>query len=122
MRQKRRVGADRRVGQHGHYLDRHRLVAGLIARFLSPGPNKPVGLLLTRDRGRLPRNFIGQAVGWYRADQGAGFISATLGAIAVLFIWNRLVVNQTIRDPGNPRVPPGPGQWFEWPHRRAAKE
>ena len=44
-------------------------------------------------------------VGWYR--QGAGFIAATLGAIAVS-IWNRLVVNQTIRDPGNPRVP-GPG-------------
>jgi uncharacterized membrane protein YeaQ/YmgE (transglycosylase-associated protein family) len=88
------------------------LVAGLIARFLSPGPNKPVGILLTIGlgiAGAFLATFIGQAVGWYRADQGAGFIAATLGAIAVLFIWNRLVVNQTIRDPGNPRVPPGRG-------------
>jgi hypothetical protein len=25
--------------------------------------------------------FIGQAVGWYRADQGAGFIGAIVGAV-----------------------------------------
>jgi uncharacterized membrane protein YeaQ/YmgE (transglycosylase-associated protein family) len=41
-------------------------------------------------------------IGWYRADQGAGFIAATLGALIVLFIWNRLVVRGAIRDPGNP--------------------
>jgi hypothetical protein len=43
-------------------------------------------------------------VGWYRADQGAGFIAATLGAVLVLFIWNRLVASGTIGDPGNPRA------------------
>jgi uncharacterized membrane protein YeaQ/YmgE (transglycosylase-associated protein family) len=40
--------------------------------------------LATKDK----RAFIGQAVGWYRPDQGAGFIAATLGAIIVLLIWN----------------------------------
>jgi uncharacterized membrane protein YeaQ/YmgE (transglycosylase-associated protein family) len=44
--------------------------------------------------------FLGQAVGWYRADQGAGLIGATVGAILILFIWNRLVANRTISDPG----------------------
>jgi hypothetical protein len=43
--------------------------------------------------------FIGQAVGWYRLDQGAGLIGATLGAIIVLFIWDRLVVRHVLRDP-----------------------
>ena len=87
-------------------------IAGLIARFLSPGPNKPVGFLLTTAlgiAGAFVATFVGQAVGWYHVDQGAGLIAATLGAFAVLFVWNRLVVNQTIRDPGNPRILPGPG-------------
>ena len=35
--------------------------------------------------------FIGQSIGHYSPDQGAGFITATIGAIVVLFIWNRLV-------------------------------
>ena len=45
--------------------------------------------------GAFLATFIGQTVGWYRADQGAGFIAATVGAIAVLFIWNRLVASGT---------------------------
>jgi len=40
--------------------------------------------------GAFVATFIGQAVGWYRPDQGAGFIAATVGAIVVLFIWNRI--------------------------------
>ena len=78
-------------------------VAGLIARFLSPGPNEPSGFILTTVlgiAGAFLATFIGQAVGWYRADQGAGFIAATLGAVLVLFIWNRLVAAGKIRDPG----------------------
>ena len=71
-----------------------------------------MGFLLTTAlgiAGAFVATFIGQAVGWYRVDQGAGVIAATLGAFAVLFVWNRVVVNQTIRDPGNPRILPGPG-------------
>ena len=84
------------------------LVAGIIARLLSPGPNKPGGFILTvvlGIAGAFLATFIGQTVGWYRADQGAGFIAATLGALLVLFIWNRLVASGTIGDPGaGPRV------------------
>ncbi|HEY7229081.1 MAG TPA: GlsB/YeaQ/YmgE family stress response membrane protein [Pseudolabrys sp.] len=78
-------------------------IAGIIARFLSPGPNTPQGFLLTTVlgiAGAFLSTFVGQAVGWYRPDQGAGLIAATIGAIIVLFIWNRLVASGTIRDPG----------------------
>ena len=78
-------------------------VAGMIARFLAPGPNNPSGFILTvvlGIAGSFLATFIGQAVGWYRADQGAGFIGATVGAVLVLFIWNRLVARGVISDPG----------------------
>ncbi len=79
-------------------------IAGLIARWLSPGPNTPGGFILTAGlgiAGAFLMTFIGQSVGWYSPNQGAGLVGATLGAFAVLFIWNRLVASGTIRDPGN---------------------
>jgi uncharacterized membrane protein YeaQ/YmgE (transglycosylase-associated protein family) len=78
-------------------------VAGIVARIIAPGPNKPAGFILTTALGIAGAFFatwIGQTIGWYRADQGAGFIAATLGAIAVLFIWNRLVAQGVVGDPG----------------------
>jgi len=72
-------------------------VAGIVARLLSSAPNKPAGFLLTTllgIAGAFTATFIGQTVGWYRADQGAGFIAATLGALVVLFIWNRFAARR----------------------------
>ena len=80
------------------------LVAGIIARLLSPGPNNPSGFILTIVLGIVGAflaTFIGQMIGWYGPNQGAGFITATIGALVVLFIWNRLVAARTIPDPGN---------------------
>ena len=78
-------------------------VAGIVARLLSPGPNNPSGFILTAVlgiAGAFLATFIGQMIGWYRPDQGAGFIGATVGAIIVLFVWNRLVAARVISDPG----------------------
>ncbi len=78
-------------------------VAGIVARFLSPGPNEPKGFILTTVlgiAGAFLATFIGQAIGWYRPDQGAGFITAIVGALLVLFIWNRLVASGRIGDHG----------------------
>jgi uncharacterized membrane protein YeaQ/YmgE (transglycosylase-associated protein family) len=78
-------------------------VAGIIARLLSPGPNNPNGFMLTTVLGivgAFVATFVGQAVGWYRPDQGAGLIGAVVGALVVLFIWHRLVVSHVISDPG----------------------
>ena len=78
-------------------------VAGIIARLLSPGPNNPSGFILTTVLGIVGAflaTAIGQAIGHYDAGQGAGFITATIGALVVLFIWNRLVASGMIPDMG----------------------
>jgi uncharacterized membrane protein YeaQ/YmgE (transglycosylase-associated protein family) len=78
-------------------------IAGIIARLVSPGPNKPSGFILTTVlgiAGAFLVTFIGQAIGWYRPDQGAGIVGAVIGAFIVLFVWNRLVVRHVISDPG----------------------
>lgn len=80
------------------------LVAGFLARLLSPGPNNPTGFILTMVlgiAGAFLATFIGQAIGHYSPGQGAGFITATIGALIVLFIWNRLVARGVVSDPGN---------------------
>jgi len=80
------------------------LVAGFLARLLSPGPNNPTGFILTMVlgvAGAFLATFIGQAIGHYGPNQGAGFITATIGALIVLFIWNRLVARGVVSDPGN---------------------
>ena len=79
------------------------IVAGFLARLIMPGPNNPTGFILTivlGIAGSFLATFIGQAIGWYRADQGAGFIAATIGAVVVLAIWHRLVKSGAVRDPG----------------------
>ena len=79
-------------------------VAGIVARMLSPGPNNPSGFILTTIlgiAGAFLATFIGQQIGHYGPNQGAGFITATIGALVVLFIWNRLVARRVISDPGN---------------------
>jgi uncharacterized membrane protein YeaQ/YmgE (transglycosylase-associated protein family) len=78
-------------------------VAGIIARFVSRGPNNPSGFILTTVlgiAGAFLATWIGQLIGWYRPDQGAGFIGAAVGAVIVLFVWNRLVAARVVSDPG----------------------
>ena len=80
------------------------LVAGIFARLISPGPNNPSGFILTAVlgiAGAFLATFVGQAIGHYGPDQGAGFITATIGALVVLFIWHRLVAARVIPDLGN---------------------
>ena len=79
------------------------IVAGILARLLSPGPNNPGGFILTAVLGIVGAflaTFVGQAIGHYEPGQGAGFITATIGALVVLFIWNRLVASGVIPDMG----------------------
>jgi uncharacterized membrane protein YeaQ/YmgE (transglycosylase-associated protein family) len=58
-------------------------LARTIARLPAPGPNNPTGFVLTTVlgiAGAFLATFIGQTIGWYRLDQGAGLIGATIGA------------------------------------------
>jgi uncharacterized membrane protein YeaQ/YmgE (transglycosylase-associated protein family) len=80
------------------------LVAGIIARLIVPGPNKPKGFVLTTllgIGGALLATVVGHFFGLYRPPfQGAGFVGATIGAVVILFVWNRLVVLRLIPDHG----------------------
>ena len=74
------------------------LVAGFLARLIMPGPNNPQGFLLTCALGivgAFVATFIGQSIGHYRMDEGAGIISATIGAVIVLFIWHLVAGRRT---------------------------
>ncbi|MFK4136387.1 GlsB/YeaQ/YmgE family stress response membrane protein [Pseudomonas luteola] len=65
------------------------LIVGLIARFLKPGDDS-MGWIMTVILGivgSLVATYGGQAIGIYRAGEGAGFIGAVVGAVIVLFIW-----------------------------------
>src|SRR3974390_2170472 len=69
-------------------------IAGVIARFIMPGPHCPKGFFLTTVlgiAGALLATFIGDAIGLYRAGEGTGLIGAPVGAGIILFIWSRLV-------------------------------
>jgi uncharacterized membrane protein YeaQ/YmgE (transglycosylase-associated protein family) len=83
-------------------------IAGIIARMLAPGPNNPGGFIVTTligVAGAFVATFLGQAVGWYGPNEGAGLIGAVIGALIVLFVWHRLVVTHTIPDVGTRQVP-----------------
>jgi uncharacterized membrane protein YeaQ/YmgE (transglycosylase-associated protein family) len=66
-------------------------VAGVIAKFLHPGSsNEPSGFILTTllgVGGAFVATYLGQAIGWYQAGEGAGLIGAVVGAIVVLVVW-----------------------------------
>ena len=65
-------------------------IAGVIAKFVMPGPNEPQGFILTTIFGivgAIVATYLGQALGWYQPGEGAGFIGAVVGAIVVLLIW-----------------------------------
>ena len=65
-------------------------LAGLIAKFIMPGDNEPSGFIMTTILGivgAFVASYLGQALGWYTAGEGAGFIGAVVGAIIVLLIY-----------------------------------
>ena len=69
-------------------------IAGIVAKFLHPGSsNEPSGFILTAALGiggSLVATYLGQALGWYSAGEGAGFIGAVVGAIILLVVWGFL--------------------------------
>lgn len=73
------------------------LLAGALAKLIMPGRD-PGGIIVTillGIGGALVARFVGQALGWYGEGQPAGFIAATLGAIAILIIYRLVRRRQT---------------------------
>ena len=70
-----------------YYVGSRDLAAYLV---VTPGGNEPSGFILTTILGIVGAflvTYLGQAIGWYRADEGAGLIGAVVGAIIILVIW-----------------------------------
>lgn len=82
-------------------------VVGLIARAIMPGRD-PIGLIGTTVLGiigALVAGWIGQALGYYGQNDGAGFIAATIGAVFVLLVYHlvtgrrrRTVLSRDVRN------------------------
>ena len=73
-------------------------VAGVLAKLVTPGDNEPSGFILTTILGivgAFVATYLGQALGWYSAGEGAGLIGAIVGAIVVLLIWGAISRRQT---------------------------
>ena len=65
-------------------------VAGVVAKFVTPGDNEPSGFIMTTILGvvgAFVASYLGQSLGWYIPGEGAGLVGAIVGAIIVLVIW-----------------------------------
>ncbi len=68
-------------------------LAGMIAKWITPGDRKPSGFILTTVLGivgSVLATWLGQQVGWYGPGDGATFIGASGGAVIILLAWGQL--------------------------------
>ena len=64
------------------------LIVGAIARFVLPGEQK-MGWIMTcvlGIAGSLVAGYVGQALGWYKAGEAAGWIGSVVGAVVLLVV------------------------------------
>ncbi|CCE10384.1 conserved membrane hypothetical protein [Bradyrhizobium sp. STM 3843] len=73
-------------------------IVGVIAKFIMPGDKlEPQGFILTTVLGivgAFVATYLGQAVGWYRPGESAGFIGAIVGSIILLFVYGLVMGRQ----------------------------
>lgn len=73
-------------------------IVGVIAKFIMPGDKtEPQGFILTTILGivgAFVATYLGQAVGWYRAGESAGFLGAIVGAVILLFLYGLITGRQ----------------------------
>ena len=65
------------------------LVVGAVAKLLMPGRD-PGGFIITillGIAGAFVASYLGQAIGWYKAGESAGFIASVVGAIILLLLY-----------------------------------
>jgi uncharacterized membrane protein YeaQ/YmgE (transglycosylase-associated protein family) len=73
-------------------------IVGVIAKFIMPGRNEPQGFILTTILGivgAFVATYLGQAVGWYHAGEGAGFFASIIGAVILLFLYGLIMGKRT---------------------------
>ena len=71
-------------------------VIGVVAKLLHPGKDN-MGFIMTillGIAGSFLAGIIGEAVGWYKAGEGAGFIASVIVAIILLVIYGKIKDNK----------------------------
>ena len=73
------------------------LIVGAIAKLLMPGKD-PGGFIVTillGIAGAFIATYIGQAIGWYKAGQPAGWIMSVIGAMILLLLYRVMFKRKT---------------------------
>jgi Predicted membrane protein len=73
------------------------LVAGVVAKFLTPGKD-PGGWIITillGIAGSYVGTFLGRTIGHYQEGQTAGFIASVIGAVVLLLIYRLFTKGKT---------------------------
>src|SRR5256884_1418251 len=84
------ISFDQEVRVHILWMIIIGFIAGVIAKFITPGDNEPSGFILTTILGivgAFVASYLGQALNWYKAGESAGFVGSVVGAIIVLAIY-----------------------------------
>ena len=79
------------------------LIVGALAKFLMPGKD-PGGFIITMllgVAGAFLANFIGSSMGYYDANEPAGFVASVIGAVILLAIYRAVVGRKTITYHGH---------------------
>jgi uncharacterized membrane protein YeaQ/YmgE (transglycosylase-associated protein family) len=66
-------------------------IVGVIAKLIMPGKEN-MGFIVTTllgIAGSIIASYAGQAIGWYEAGQGAGWIGSIVGAFVLLWIYQK---------------------------------
>lgn len=66
-------------------------IVGVIAKLIMPGKEN-MGFIITTllgIAGSMVATYAGQAVGWYSAGDGAGWIGSIVGAFVLLWIYQK---------------------------------
>jgi uncharacterized membrane protein YeaQ/YmgE (transglycosylase-associated protein family) len=74
------------------------LIVGAIAKLVMPGRD-PGGIIVTMVlgiAGALLGGWVGQALGWYGPNQGAGYLMSIVGAIILLALYRMLFARRAV--------------------------
>jgi uncharacterized membrane protein YeaQ/YmgE (transglycosylase-associated protein family) len=66
-------------------------IVGVIAKLIMPG-RENMGFIMTTllgIAGSIVATYAGQAVGWYAAGEGAGWIGSIVGAFVLLWVYHK---------------------------------
>lgn len=66
-------------------------IVGVIAKLIMPGKEN-MGFIVTTllgIAGSVIATYAGQAIGWYQAGEGAGWIGSIVGAFVLLWIYQK---------------------------------